>query len=183
MVPNFRALGPRLGPKMPAVKAALAQADGGAVARELNQCGMYSVVLDGGETFELSADDVEVRAQEHEEFALAQEGAVAVALDLHIDADLRGEGLARELARALNDHRTAIGLALADRIAVGLWADGPVAEAAGRHGQWIAGEVLAVEWHVNGGDLAGDADTLDVEGTPVRVRVTGPGGAPLRSSG
>ena len=31
VVPNFRALGPRLGPKLPAVKAALASADGAAV--------------------------------------------------------------------------------------------------------------------------------------------------------
>ena len=30
-----------------------------------------------------------------------------------------------------------------------MWASGPVAEAAERHGAWIAAEVLAVDWQVN----------------------------------
>ncbi|HEV7536434.1 MAG TPA: DUF5915 domain-containing protein, partial [Acidimicrobiia bacterium] len=160
VVPNFRVLGPRLGPKLPAVKAALASADGAEVSRALDETGSYTVMIDGpGEggvpertAVVLGPDDLEVRAEEHEEFALAQDGPYAVALDLHVDDDLRLEGLARELARAINDHRKARGLAIADRIKVRLWADGPVAEAAERHGPWIAGEVLAVGWQINNGD-------------------------------
>jgi isoleucyl-tRNA synthetase len=167
VVPNFRALGPRLGPKLPAVKAALASADGAEVSRSLEETGSYSVMVDG-EPVVLSSDDLEVRAQEHEEFALAQDGPYAVALDLKVDDDLRLEGLARELARAVNDHRKASGLAIADRIRVRLWADGPVAEAAKRHGDWIAGEVLAVDWQVNPAESP-SGTTLDVEGTPVTV--------------
>ncbi len=148
VVPNFRALGPRLGPKLPAVKAALASADGAEVSRSLEETGSYTLTIDG-EAVVLCADDLEVRAEEHEEFALAQDGPFAVALDLKVDDDLRLEGLARELSRAINDHRRASGLAIADRIKVRLWADGPVAEAAERHGGWIAGEVLAVSWAVN----------------------------------
>ena len=121
-----------------------------------------------GEAVVLGADDLEVRAEEHEEFALAQDGPYAVALDLKVDDDLRLEGLARELARALNDHRKASGLAIADRIKVRLWAEGPVAEAAERHGAWIAGEVLAVDWQVNPDEQPGGA-ILDVEGSPVTV--------------
>jgi len=169
VVPNFRALGPRLGPKLPAVKAALAAADGAEVSRSLEETAGYTLTIDG-EAIVLSADDLEVRAQEHEEFALAQDGPFAVALDLKIDDDLKLEGLARELARAVNDHRKASGLEIADRIKVRLWAEGPVAEAAERHGRWIAGEVLAVDWQVNpDGGPAGA--TLDVEGTPVTVSV------------
>jgi isoleucyl-tRNA synthetase len=111
-----------------------------------------------------------VRAEEHEEFALAQDGPYAVALDLHVDDDLRLEGLARELARAINDHRKARGLAIADRIKVRLWADGPVAEAADRHGPWIAGEVLAVGWQVNNGESP-SGEVVEVETTPVTVAV------------
>jgi len=111
-----------------------------------------------------------VRAEEHEEFALAQEGPFAVALDLKVDDDLKLEGLARELARAINDHRRALGLAIADRIKVRLWASGVVAEAAERHGGWIAGEVLAVGWQVNP-DEGPEGAALDVEGTPVTVSV------------
>ena len=169
VVPNFRALGPRLGPKMPAVKAALATADGAAVSRSLEETGSYTVMIDG-EAVVLDAADLEVRAEEHEEFALAQDGPYAVALDLHVDDDLRLEGLARELARAVNDHRRASGLAIADRIKVRLWASGLVAEAAERHGAWISGEVLAVSWQVNPDEPA-EGDVLDVEGSPVTIAV------------
>jgi isoleucyl-tRNA synthetase len=167
VVPNFRVLGPRLGPKLPAVKAALASADGAEVSRSLEETGSYTLDIDG-EAVVLGPGDVEVRAEEHEEFALAQDGPYAVALDLHVDEDLRLEGLARELARAVNDHRKARGLAIADRIKVRLWADGPVAEAAERHGPWIAGEVLAVAWQVNPGESA-SGEVVDVESTPVTV--------------
>jgi isoleucyl-tRNA synthetase len=167
VVPNFRVLGPRLGPKLPAVKAALAAADGAEVSRSLEETGRYTLTIDG-EAIELGAADLEVRAEEHEEFALAQDGPFAVALDLKVDDDLKLEGLARELSRAINDHRRASGLAIADRINVRLWADGPVAVAAERHASWIAGEVLATSWAVNPDDaVAGDA--LDVEGAEVRV--------------
>jgi isoleucyl-tRNA synthetase len=167
VVPNFRVLGPRLGPKLPAVKAALASADGAEVSRSLEESGRYTVTIEG-EPVVLSADELEVRAQEHEEFALAQDGPFAVALDLKVDDDLRLEGLARELSRAINDHRRASGLAIADRIKVRLWAEGLVGEAAERHGDWIAGEVLAVSWAVNPDESAG-GDVLDVEGSPVTV--------------
>jgi isoleucyl-tRNA synthetase len=167
VVPNFRALGPRLGPKLPGVKAALASADGAEVSRSLEETGSYTVTIDG-EPVVLSASDLEVRAEEHEEFALAQDGPYAVALDLKVDDELRLEGLARELARAINDHRKASGLAIADRIAVRLWGEGLIIEAAKRHGDWIAGEVLAVDWQVNpAGSPSGTA--LDVEGTPVTI--------------
>ena len=169
VVPNFRALGPRLGPKLPAVKAALVSADGGEVRRSLEETGSYTLTVDG-ETVTLGADDLEVRAEEHEEFALAQDGPYAVALDLKVDDDLKLEGLARELARAINDQRKAVGLQIADRIKVRLRATGPVAEAAERHGGWIAGEVLAVDWHVNPDDNP-SGDTLDVDGTPVVVSI------------
>jgi isoleucyl-tRNA synthetase len=171
VVPNFRALGPRLGPKLPALKAALASADGAEVSRSLDETGSYTVMIDG-EPVVLGADDLEVRAQEHEEFALAQDGPYAVALDLKVDDDLRLEGLARELARAVNDHRKASGLAIADRIQVRLWGDaetsGLIVEAAKRHGDWIAGEVLAVDWQVNPAESP-SGEVLDVEGHAVTV--------------
>ena len=166
VVPNFRELGPRLGAVMPKVKKALASADGGIVQRALDEQGHYDLDVDG-EVIRLGPGDVEIRAEEHEEFALAQEGPLAVALDLAVDEDLRLEGLAREVIRALNDHRKAIGLEIADRVRVALGADGELRQALERHGEWIAGEILAVEWRV-------DADAgaeLDIDGAPLRVAV------------
>jgi isoleucyl-tRNA synthetase len=145
----------------------LASADGAEVSRALEETGSYTLTIDG-DAITLGAEDLEVRAEEHEEFALAQDGPFAVALDLKVDDDLRLEGLARELSRAVNDHRRASGLAIADRIKVRLWAEGLVAEAAERHGSWISGEVLAVSWAVNSGEPP-DGEVLDVEGAEVRL--------------
>ncbi len=171
VVPNFRSLGPRLGPLMPKVKEALAGVDGGVVSRALEADGRYTFEVDG-QTVELLPDDVEVRAVAHDELVLAEENGYAVALDITVDADLRLEGLAREVVRALNDHRKALDLALSDRIRLQVSADAPIADALAAHGDWVAGEVLAVQLDVAPfADAGSDAVRFEVDGAPFAVRV------------
>jgi isoleucyl-tRNA synthetase len=77
--------------------------------------------------------------------------------------------------RALNDLRKTQGLELSDRVAIRLRATGEVAEAARRHGDWIATEVLALEWkveEVDPGAVAPDGYVaISVDGTPAGVRL------------
>jgi isoleucyl-tRNA synthetase len=168
VVPNFRALGQRLGPKMPLVKAALLAADGAEIRRAFERDGSYSITIDG-ESVTLAPDDVEIRAVAHESLAVVQDGPVAVALDTTVTEDLRREGRARELVRALNDHRKALGLDLSDRIRVTLRTTGDVAEAALEHGEWIAAEVLAVKWTVEPAPPAPNDTILTIDGTAVGI--------------
>ena len=156
---------------MPKVRESLAGADGAAIRRAFDTAGEYRFEVDG-ETVALSPDDVEIRAAAHEELAVVQDGALAVALDTTVDDALRREGLARELVRALNDLRKEQGLELADRIAVTLRTTGAVLDAATEHGDWIAGEVLAVEWTVDGAAPAAAGTVLTVEGVEVGVALT-----------
>jgi isoleucyl-tRNA synthetase len=143
------------------------------VRRAFDETGRYTIDLDGDDTVEVGPDDVEVRATSHAEFALAQEGGYTVALDTTLDDELRREGLARELARRLNDLRKASGFEIADRVRVTVWADGPLAEAARHHEKWIAGEVLAEDWNVPGADApaANDVDRVDIDGYRAAVRL------------
>ena len=128
--------------------------------------------LGDGNTVEVGPDDVEVRATSHAELALARDGAYAVALDTTLDDDLRREGLARELARKLNDLRKASGLEISDRVRVTLWGGDQLADAARQHERWIADEVLAEEWHVAAGDASDvGAAQLDVGGYAASVRL------------
>lgn len=136
--PNFRALGPRLGPRVNEIKAALADADGGALKAALDEHGWVEVA---GER--LGPEDVELRADRHEAYALAEDDGWAVALDLELDDALRREGTARELVRALNDLRKQLDLAIADRVVVTLDVPEALEGALDEHGDWIAGEVLA----------------------------------------
>ena len=171
VVPNFRRLGPKVGKLMPQVKAQLAATDGAAVRRALEADGGFDLVVDGA-TIRLDTDDVEVRASSHEEFALAEDGGIAVALDTRVDHDLALEGLAREVIRLLNDHRKAKDLAISDRIVARLRADGALAEAVERHGEWIAREVLATDLALDPGtDGDGGYDQLTVGEATVAVRI------------
>jgi isoleucyl-tRNA synthetase len=167
-VPNFRTLGPRLGPKVNQVKAALAAADGAALRQALDEHGWVEIA---GER--LDADDIEVRAERHGQFALAQEGPWAVALDLELDDDLLVEGTARELSRAINDLRKEQGFAIADRITVTIStpAGGRVEAAVTVHGAWIAGETLADALGL--GDAAAGS-TVDIDGERIVVTVARP---------
>ncbi len=157
------------------VKAALATVDGATVQQALDADGVFVLELDdGGRAVELGPGDVEVRAQQHEELALARDGAVAVALDLRLDDALRREGTARKLVRVLNDHRKAIGLEIADRIRVEISARGAVLQAVVEHRDWIAGEVLAVEvttTELLDGHTGPDDTTVEVDGTPVGIHI------------
>jgi isoleucyl-tRNA synthetase len=172
IVPDFRRLGPRVGPLMPRLQDALRTADAAALRQALATDGR--VVVDvGTDQVELTPDDVEVRAQAHEEFALAEDGRLAVALDTVVDDELRAEGLARGLVRTLNDQRKALGLDLADRIRVEVRASGAVADAARHHADWIQDEVLATSFTVDapGGETRDGFALLDVDGEPVQVRL------------
>ena len=138
IIPNFRTLGPRLGPRVNDVKAALASADGSALKARMESVGAIVVA---GET--LTADDVEIRAERHEDLALVEDEGWAVALDLDLDDELRAEGTARELIRALNDSRKEAGLAISDRIEVELEVDGDLRRIVEDHWDTIGPEVLA----------------------------------------
>jgi isoleucyl-tRNA synthetase len=172
VVPNFAKLGPRVGKLMPQVQSALKAADGAAVRSAFDEDGRYRIEVDG-ETVDVGPDEVDVRATSHAEFALTQEGGYAVALDTALDDELRREGLARELARRLNDLRKELGFEIADRVRVTMWATGPLADAARHHQKWIAGEVLAEEWNLSGPE-ASDArgvERVDVDGYEAAIRL------------
>jgi len=169
VLPNFRALGPRLGPQVNDVKAALAAADGSDLRRQLDASGEIEVA-----GHRISRDDVEVRAERHAAFALAEDAGWAVALDLELDDDLRSEGTARELVRMINDLRKTAGLAIADRIRLRI-AAGPVAAAAlHAHEAWISEEVLAVALEVTdhaSSEPPRDGHPIEVDGEPGMVRI------------
>ena len=106
------------------------------------------------------------------DFALAQEGAWAVALDVELDEVLRAEGTAREVVRIVNDLRKAEGLALTDRIVVTVDGSAEVLAALTTHQAHLAAEVLATEVGLG---VAGGAHVVELDGAPLHVglRVAG----------
>jgi isoleucyl-tRNA synthetase len=138
--PNLPVLGPRLGPKLPAVRKALEE-------------GRYELVLGDqvlveGET--LSTDELLTeRDQVNDGWAGASEGALSIELDTELDEELLLEGRVRDLIRRLNDMRKDAGLEVTDRIRVRLPGE---LEALLAHEERIKSEVLAVAIDLDGGE-------------------------------
>ena len=141
VVPNFRALGPRLGAKVQEVRAALAAGD-----YELGDDGVVQVA---GE--QLVAGEYELRSHAREGFEAQTDGSLVVAIDTRITDELALEGTARDVVRFLQNVRKELGFDVSDRIAVQFAADPRGAEVLDAHGDWIAREVLAERFEANGG--------------------------------
>jgi isoleucyl-tRNA synthetase len=142
--PNFRLLGKRLGPLMPKVKAALEAADGDALSTELEERGTITLDVDG-QPLTLGRDEVEVRLEEKPGLATAGDRELLVALDTALTPELVAEGWAREVVHRIQAARKDASLDYADRIRVRFHAHPELAAAIATHGEWIAGETLAVE--------------------------------------
>ncbi len=169
VLPNFRALGPKVGPLLPRVKELLATVDGSAVQRALDTGGVFSLDVDGT-VVDLTADELQIRAASHEELALAQVGSLAVAIDTALTEELRREGRAREVVRVINDARKSAGFAIADRIELVIEAQGVLLEAVTEYGEWIAGEVLAVRFST--GTVGTDGIDATIDGHALRASLT-----------
>ncbi len=129
---------------MPAVKAALAAADGDLLAEQLETSGAVSIELDG-ERVALQPEEVEVRLIERAGMAIQGDRELLVALDAELTPDLVNEGLAREVIHRIQRARKERELDYADRIRVRYRAGAELEQAIDRHRDWIAGETLAIE--------------------------------------
>jgi isoleucyl-tRNA synthetase len=165
--PNYRTLGPRFGKQMPLVAAAIAGLDPSHVTSALRE-GRTVAINIAGQDHELTAEDLLVAMQPLEGYQVEREGSHAVALELEIDDELRIEGLARDIVRAIQNARQQAGLEVTDRIALTLDGDDELLGAARAHETYIAGETLAVQ--VSYESLDG-ADPVTIDGRPLRIGV------------
>ena len=143
---SFRTLGKRFGKAVQEVAAAIAAADAASLKDALRESGSASVSVDGAEV-SLSPDEVVVTETPREGWAVAQDAAATVALDLHITPELRKAGVAREAIRQIQEARKSSGLEVADRIVLRYQASqADTAAALAEHGELVADEVLATDF-------------------------------------
>jgi isoleucyl-tRNA synthetase len=166
--PNYRTLGPRFGKHMPLVAAAVAGLDAAHAAATLRDGGRVAVSING-QDHELTAEDVQVSMKPLEGYQVEREGSHAVALELEIDEELRVEGWAREIVRAVQLARQDAGLEVTDRILLTLDGDDSLLDAARMHEPYIAGETLALK--VGYESLDGSVPPVSIDGRDLRVGV------------
>jgi isoleucyl-tRNA synthetase len=166
--PNYRTLGPRFGKHMPLVAAAVAGLDPARAAATLRDGGIVAIAV-GGQDHGLSEEDLLVTMMPLAGYQVERQGSHAVALELEIDDELRIEGWARDIVRAVQTARQSAGLEVTDRIVLTLDGDDALVAAARTHEAYIAGETLAVQ--VSYESLDGAGEPVAIDGRELRVAV------------
>jgi isoleucyl-tRNA synthetase len=165
--PNLPRLGPRFGKAIPKLAAELSRLPedmvraarrGESIAMTINE-----------ETHTLSPDDLLIDATRREGFSALEDSGYLVALDTNTTPELVREGLARDLARAVNELRKSSGLRVEDRIRVRYSHATPEFHGSiATHKEFLMQETLAQSWD----EGLDDAESIvQVEGESVRVSI------------
>ncbi|HZT95470.1 MAG TPA: isoleucine--tRNA ligase [Chloroflexota bacterium] len=162
--PNLPLLGRRYGKEVQLIRSGLARLVPSGVAAEV-EAGRSVTVEEDGRAWTLSPEEILVEAVRKEGFVAAADGGYLVALDTTLTPELRAEGLARELIRAVNDQRKNTGLRLDDRIGLTYTdASEGFVDAIAAFREWITQETLATavyhrpELRVPGSELNVDGE-------------------------
>ncbi len=162
---NFKVLGPKAGPQMKDVAAAISQLSPEAIA-ELEQTGTYALALGAG-VFDLSTEDVDVQTDDIPGMAVASERGTTLAVDLTLSPALLQEGLAREAVNRIQGLRKDSGLDITDRIVVWLSGSGEAVSAVTAHEAYVQAEVLADHVTYAAPETGTFVLETDLEGHPV----------------
>ncbi len=165
-------LGKKFGKDFPAVQKLLregATADVRGWAQALLRGETVSVTLNG-QTFEVTPDEVEVKQNSAEGYAIAEEGGYLAALDTRLTEELVMEGLAREVVRRVQSMRKDADFNIDDNIVVHYAASERLARAITQFSDYIQAETLSLSLTAGAAqsdgfhreDFSFDGETLSV---------------------
>jgi isoleucyl-tRNA synthetase len=169
--PNFRQLGKRFGGQTQEAAQQIRALDGEAL-RAFVRGETVSIEVAGAQQV-LEPGDLEVIEEAAGDLVVETDEGCTIALDPTVDNVLRLEGLARELVNRIQRVRKDTGLAVSDRIRLGIFGGADVAAAVEAHRDHIAAETLASALEVAGGSSgwAGSLHDVDLDGVAVRIGI------------
>ena len=142
--PVAHLLGRKYGAFFPKIRAALANLHPAELAQRLR--GGEGITLQvEGQKVDLLSEELEVRTEAREGYAVAEEAGYLVAVSTALDEGLIQEGLARELVRRIQTMRKEAGLRIEDRIVTYYQASPALREVLEALSQYIKGETLSTE--------------------------------------
>jgi isoleucyl-tRNA synthetase len=144
--PNMKTLGPKFGPRLQEVCAAIAAADPAVLAIDVFSGGPFDLNCPNGPEV-LNPTDVIVKQSAPEGWAGVVDGTTQVLLDVRITDELKRGGMARDVVRLVQEGRKNACLEMQDRIVLHLGTDSPtLRQAVEEHRAYIAAETLTTEW-------------------------------------
>ena len=159
--PQLKTVGPKYGKAVGAIRAHLAE-NGDEAARVALAGGTYKFEA-GGQTVELTKDDMLISTRGAEGYSVESDLDMTVALDVTLTEELLIEGGAREIISKVQTLRKTRGLEVTDRITL-LWSgDEFIEKVFAAHGERIAKVTLATSVARLNGDRTG-AESSDVNG-------------------
>jgi isoleucyl-tRNA synthetase len=139
--PNFKALGNRMGARMKAVTAAIADWGEHDIAR-IEKEGQIILSIDNEPVTILFAD-VDIQSEDIPGWLVANKGSLTVALDITISETLKQEGDAREFVNRVQNIRKDSNFELTDRISVKVLENTGLKNSITQFNDYICAEILA----------------------------------------
>ncbi len=173
--PLPKQLGQKYGNKFPALQKAILAMNAEEVARTLQSGSPVKVTVDGT-TYDILAEEVEVKAQAKTGFAVAEDGAYVAALVTDLTPELVAEGLAREFVRRVQDLRKSADLDVADRIELFVEASAGLKSAVEAHKDYITSETLTTNLAFAAPPTDASVVEDEFEGEKVKVGLIKSGG-------
>lgn len=170
--PNFRRLGPRVGPLLPKLKQALASASGAALMEEMTRKGSIQLTIDQ-QTIALDGEDIQVRLTAKEGWAAAQGNSCVIALHTQLSPELIREGIAKDAIRLIQDLRKKQQCDFTDRIEVTIVTkdDASIREALTEYRDFLCSETLSTSLRVVEEANTDSFESVELADTSVWIQV------------
>ena len=169
--PNFKALGPKFGPLMKEVAAAISKMSEEDI-KVLERDNEFPLALASSDapTF-ITLHEVEIIAEDVPGWLVASEDGLTVALDVTVTDDLRKEGIARDFVNRIQNLRKDSGFEVTDKIQITLQNnDATLSDAVASQRDYICQEVQAVGLELVS-DLNGSATEIEMDEFLLKVIV------------
>jgi isoleucyl-tRNA synthetase len=167
--PNFKTLGPKFGPKMKEVAAAISAMDEAQI-KDIEQNSTITLQAASG-PIDIALTDVEIIAEDVPGWLVASEGGLTVALDITVTDELRLEGIARDFVNRVQNLRKDSGFEVTDKIRITLQNnDNLLASAVSANRDYICQEVQALDLNLVI-DLNGEATEIEMDEFVLKVKI------------
>ncbi|HIA12349.1 MAG TPA: isoleucine--tRNA ligase [Flavobacteriales bacterium] len=145
--PNFKVLGPKYGKHMKEIAQKLIELKKEDI-ETLETENTYELTI-GGERVVIDLEDVEISSGDVPGWLVCNLGAITVALDVNITAELREEGIARDLVNKIQNLRKEKKFEVTDKIVLQIGSDEKLNSAIQNNLNYICAETLAVSLEIS----------------------------------
>ena len=167
--PNFRNLGPRLGPAVKQAAAAIQKISQHELESVIEGRGTAAVEI-AGQKLELGLADLIIERIPHPDMVVASERELVVALETGLSEELVREGLAREFVNRVQNMRRTMDMDVTQRIRLRFTGDEALREALDEHGEYIRSETLALDL-VYAGETDEGSEAAELNGHACGIKV------------